>query len=220
MALRTSDSPPLFDLGPEGPDFAKEQALLSGGCTAVAGVDEAGRGPLAGPVVAAAVVLDTSHPVAGLDDSKALTARKREALFDSIFEHALAISIASASATRIDATDIRKASLFAMAQCIGSLTPRADGALFDGRDVPDGLLAGLKAEAVIKGDARCVSIAAASIIAKVTRDRMLARLCAAHPGYGFAGHKGYGAAAHVAALGQLGGIERVHRFSFRPLADA
>lgn len=220
MAAHAPDSPPLFDLGPEGPDFLKERALLSGGCTAVAGVDEAGRGPLAGSVVAAAVVLDPDRPIAGLDDSKALTARRREALFDAIFDHALAISIGSACAAHIDRSDIRKASLSAMAQCIASLSPRANGALFDGRDVPEGLPAGVKAEAVIKGDARCLSIAAASIIAKVTRDRMLEQLCIAHSGYGLSGHKGYGSAAHRDAIGRLGGIERVHRFSFRPLAGS
>ena len=219
MAAHASDPPSLFEPGTEAPDFAHERALLSGVCSAVAGVDEAGRGPLAGPVVAAAVVLDTDQPITGLDDSKALTARRRAVLFELIFEQASAISITSISAARIDATDIRKASLLAMARCIASLTPRADGALFDGRDVPQGLPPGIQAKAMVKGDARCLSIAAASIIAKVTRDRMLEQLCTAHPGYELSGHKGYGSAAHRDAIARLGSIERVHRFSFRPLAD-
>ncbi|MCR9123606.1 MAG: ribonuclease HII [Phyllobacteriaceae bacterium] len=219
MTLHASGSPLLFKAGPEGPDFAFEDALRKQGHDRIAGVDEAGRGPLAGPVVAAAVVLDPSVEIAGLADSKALTARRRAALFEAIMAEAQAVSVASVCAASIDASDIRKASLEAMRVCVTSLAPRADAALFDGRDVPPGLPQGLTAKSVIKGDARCLSVAAASIIAKVSRDRMLEMLCAAHPGYGLSGHKGYGSAAHRAAIGQLGGVARLHRFSFRPLSE-
>jgi len=219
MTSHASGSPLLFDPDPQGPDFAFEDALRDSGHHHVAGVDEAGRGPLAGPVVAAAVILDRSMPVEGLTDSKALTARRREALFDAIMADAHAVSIASVCAARIDAADIRKASLAAMRACVTGLSPCADAALFDGRDVPPGLPRELTARSVVKGDARCLSVAAASIIAKVSRDRMLETLCSAHPGYGLSGHKGYGSAGHRAAIDRLGGVARLHRFTFRPLSQ-
>lgn len=218
MATRVADSPLLFEPVPAVPDDALECALIDDGCLCVAGVDEAGRGPLAGPVVAAAVVLDRAVPNAGLNDSKALTAGRREALFDAIMGAARAVGIASCCAGTIDRTDIRKATLTAMRACLAALATEADGALFDGRDVPDGIVGHVRTRSVIKGDARSVSIAAASIVAKVTRDRMLARLCQAHPDYGLSAHKGYGSDAHRAAIVRAGGIMRVHRFTFRPLA--
>ncbi|MBO6638816.1 MAG: ribonuclease HII [Roseitalea sp.] len=219
MTLHASGSPLLFEAGPQGPDFSFEDALRDSGHHCVAGVDEAGRGPLAGPVVAAAVVLDQTKPIEGLTDSKALTAKRRNILFDAVMADARAVSVASVCAASIDASDIRKASLAAMRACVTGLAPRADAALFDGRDVPPGLPTELTAKSVIKGDARCLSVAAASIVAKVSRDRMLATLCTAHPGYGLSGHKGYGSAAHRDAIGRLGGVVRLHRFTFRPLSE-
>lgn len=209
----------MAPVGTTKPDFALEAALRADGCRQVCGVDEAGRGPLAGPVVAAAVILDPDHPIDGLNDSKALTAKRRVALFETIMNQALGVAIASRCAMNIDESDIRLASLAAMADCVTMLVPRADGALFDGRDTPAGLPVGLRARSVIGGDGRSASIAAASIIAKVTRDRMMAQLCTRFPDYGFGRHKGYGAAMHRDAIARHGGVVRVHRFSFRPLAD-
>lgn len=217
MATPPAGSSPSLAPAPTLPDMALERALASEGCLCVAGVDEAGRGPLAGPVVAAAIVLDGAAPIEGLADSKALTARRREVLFDAIMAHARAVGIAASSAETIDRTDIRKATLRAMRACVEALAIPADGALFDGRDTPDGLAAPLRAHAVVRGDARSASIAAASIVAKVTRDRMLAVLCRAHSEYGFSGHKGYGSRRHRAAIADMGGVARVHRFTFRPL---
>ncbi len=181
----------------------------------IAGLDEAGRGPLAGPVVAAAVILDPAAIPDGLDDSKRLSEGRREALFAAILSSAIAVSVASRSAESIDRTDIRKASLEAMRRALCGLAVAAGYALADGRDVPPGLPC--SAEALVKGDRRSVSIAAASIVAKVTRDRMLRRCDAHAPFYGLAGHKGYGSAAHRAAIGAHGGVARLHRFSFAPL---
>ncbi len=187
------------------------------GCAMICGVDEVGRGPLAGPVVAAAVILDPRHPIAGLDDSKALTASRRHAVYDAIMAQAVAVAVASRSAASIDDSDIRKATLGAMAHCVNALAVRADGVLVDGRDVPPGLARSVRARAIVGGDGLSASIAAASVVAKVSRDAMMVRLCDAHPPYGFSGHKGYGAAAHRAAIARAGGVARVHRFSFRPL---
>ncbi len=200
-----------------GPDFSVEASLHRDGLQLVAGVDEAGRGPLAGPVVAAAVILNEACIPAGLDDSKAMTARRRAQAFDAIMASAKSVAIVSMSAATIDASDIRKASLAAMARAIHALALAPDAALFDGRDIPADLPTLAAARAVIGGDAKCLSIAAASILAKVTRDRMLVHLDACHPAFGFAGHKGYGATSHREAIAAHGGIDRVHRFSFRPL---
>jgi ribonuclease HII len=192
-----------------GPDFSRETALLRRGAAPVAGVDEVGRGPLAGPVVAAAVILDPSRVPEGLDDSKKLPAAQREALYEAILTTA-DVSVASVSATRIDETDIRKASLEAMRRALAALRHRPAFILVDGRDLPpwDG-----PGEAVIKGDALVCSIAAASIVAKVTRDRMMARLGRHFPGYGFERHAGYPTAAHRAAIGSLGRCP-FHRLTF------
>ena len=179
----------------------------------VAGVDEAGRGPLAGPVVAAAVVLDAGAIPAGLADSKALSAAARERLYEAICASA-DLAVAFASAATVDRINIRMATLDAMRRAVLGLCSAADAALIDGRDVPAGLA--LPASAVIGGDARSVSVAAASIIAKVTRDRLMARCEPAFTGYGLAAHKGYPTAAHRAALTRLG-PSRLHRLTFGPV---
>ncbi|QLF69548.1 ribonuclease HII [Peteryoungia desertarenae] len=218
MKARTPpDSPRLFDDLPNGPDFSLEEALRRKGVWPVAGTDEAGRGPLAGPVVAAAVILDRDHIPDGLNDSKKLSAKQRDALYEEILKVAT-VSIASSSPRRIDATDIRKASLDAMQRAVAGLALPAGQSvghvLTDGRDVPPALPC--RGTAVIKGDARSVSIAAASIIAKVIRDRMMERTAALYPSYGFELHAGYGTAMHRAAIA-IEGPCPLHRMSFRPL---
>ncbi|MGH6760409.1 MAG: ribonuclease HII [Phyllobacterium sp.] len=216
MAKSASDSPLLFDLQPE-PDFAIEAKLIAKGYSFIAGIDEAGRGPLAGPVVAAAVILDPNNIPEGLNDSKKLTAAKREALFTVILTSSRAVGLASLCATSIDETDIRKAALEAMRRATEGLPIRIHHALIDGRDVPPGLHC--PGTALVKGDQRSVSIAAASIVAKVTRDRMMERAATAHPAYGWEKHAGYGTAAHRKAMEIHGPVERIHRFSFAPLKN-
>jgi ribonuclease HII len=208
----SSDSRLLFDL-PEGPDFLMESAARKRGLWPVAGTDEAGRGPLAGPVVAAAVILDPDNIPDGLNDSKQLSAARREALFALIMQTAT-VSVASSSSRRIDVIDIRKASLDAMRRAVAGLGVVPRLVLADGRDVPPGLCC--EGQAVIKGDARSLSIAAASIVAKVMRDRMMARAEATFPGYGFAVHAGYATEIHRRAIESIGPC-RLHRMSFRPL---
>src|SRR5690606_17321578 len=181
MARPVSDSPTLFAL-PVRPDFALETRARKAGQWPVAGLDEAGRGPLAGPVVAAAVILDPDCIPDGLDDSKRLSAEARERLFLQISDCALAISVASLSATAIDRVNILRASLEAMRRALAGLSLAPALALADGRDVPPGLPC--PARAVVKGDRISQSIAAASIVAKVTRDRMMTRTCSFHPAYG------------------------------------
>jgi len=197
------------------PDFAHEARLRARGFELVAGVDEVGRGPLAGPVVAAAVILDPDHLPDGLNDSKKLTASVRERLFTEIMRHAH-VAIASIPAARIDAINIRQATFEAMAEAVNGLAVRADFALIDGRDVPP---LPCPAEALIGGDRRSLSIAAASIIAKVTRDRMMTLLAQTYPDYGFEKHMGYGTAKHLEALA-LHGPTPLHRMSFAPLKHA
>ncbi|MCX8996322.1 ribonuclease HII [Rhizobiaceae bacterium BDR2-2] len=220
MRRRTPpDSPPLLAglpaaVKPAGPDFSFELEAKALGCWPVAGTDEAGRGPLAGPVVAAAVILDPDNIPPGLDDSKRLSQAQRERLFSLVLETSLAVSIASSGPARIDATDIRKASLDAMRRAILSLPVAARFVLSDGRDLPPGT--GLPGKAVVKGDSRSVSIAAASILAKVTRDRLMARAGIVFPAYGFEKHAGYPTAGHRAAIEQTGPCA-LHRMSFRPL---
>lgn len=208
----SSDSRLLFDL-PEGPDFLIETAARKTGLWPVAGTDEAGRGPLAGPVVAAAVILDPENIPSGLHDSKQLGAARRETLFDAILATA-AVSVASSSARRIDDTDIRKASLDAMRRAVAGLEIAPQLVLADGRDVPPGL--SCEGRALVKGDARSLSIAAASIVAKVMRDRMMARADTAFPGYDFTRHAGYATVVHRTAISTLGPC-RLHRMTFRPL---
>jgi len=194
-------------------DFSLEAALMENGFSRIAGVDEAGRGPLAGPVVAAAVVLDADAIPSGLADSKVLSAAARERLYDAICASA-DLAIAFASAATIDRINIRMASLDAMRRAVLGLGMAADAALIDGRDVPAGLT--LRADAVIGGDARSLSVAAASIIAKVTRDRLMGRCDPVFAGYGLAAHKGYPTAAHRQALTRLGPT-RLHRKTFAPV---
>ena len=195
-----------------GPDVSRERAALRAGARWVAGVDEVGRGPLAGPVTVAAVILDPDDIPAGLDDSKALGAARRERLAQDIFARARAISIAHASPQEIDARNIRGATLRAMARALAALAVRPDFALIDGRDVPTGLIC--PAQAVIGGDGLSVSIAAASIVAKVTRDSLMRHMDAQFPGYGFADHAGYPTKFHREALARLGPT-LIHRRSFR-----
>ncbi|HEX5785078.1 MAG TPA: ribonuclease HII [Burkholderiaceae bacterium] len=180
----------------------------------LAGVDEAGRGPLAGPVVAAAVILDDHNPIAGLADSKKLTAARRDALFDEIRAKALCCSVALASVEEIDRLNILQATLLAMQRAVEGLRLKPHKVLVDGNRLPR---LDVLAEAIVKGDDKVPAISAASILAKVTRDRMLLELDQAHPGYGFARHKGYGTAEHLEALGQLGATPH-HRRSFAPVA--
>lgn len=177
----------------------------------VCGVDEAGRGPLAGPVYAAAVILSPDRPVEGLNDSKKLSEKKREALYDVIIERAQAYCIASASVEEIEKYNILGATYLAMTRAVQGLAVKPNLALIDGNRIPPQL--GVPAQTVIKGDAQSESIAAASILAKVTRDRLLIEMDALYPQYGFAVHKGYGTAAHTAALKEYGPCP-AHRPSF------
>ena len=198
------------------PDFAFERELFARGCSQVAGVDEVGRGPLAGPVGVGAVILDPDDLPEGLDDSKALSAERREALSEAIYAKSRCVAIAFASVAEIDALNIRGATLLAMARAINALSLRADFALVDGRDIPGGLCC--PARAIVRGDARSASIAAASIVAKVARDALMRRLDAVCPGYGFARHAGYATREHIEALARLGPTP-FHRRSFRRGGD-
>ena len=182
----------------------------------IAGVDEAGRGPLAGPVVAAAVILDARAHIQGLADSKQLSPRRREQLFDEIRAKALCCSIAQASVEEIDRLNILQATMLAMQRAVKGLRLKPNKVLVDGNRLPS---LEVLAEAVVSGDALVPAISAASILAKVTRDRLLNELHALHPGYGFDRHKGYGTAQHMLALQTLGPLD-VHRRSFAPVAQA
>ncbi|MFZ3126868.1 MAG: ribonuclease HII [Rhodoferax sp.] len=179
----------------------------------IAGVDEAGRGPLAGPVVAAAVILDERNPIEGLADSKVLTARRRAQLYDEIRAKALCCSIAEASVEEIDQINILQATMLAMRRAVEGLRLKPTKVLVDGNHLP---VLDVLAEAIVKGDSKVPAISAASILAKVTRDRWCAELDAQYPQYGFAGHKGYGTAEHLAAL-QLHGACPQHRKTFSPV---
>ncbi|MDP3227271.1 MAG: ribonuclease HII [Acidovorax sp.] len=181
----------------------------------VAGVDEAGRGPLAGPVVAAAVILDDLNPIAGLADSKKLTAARRDKLYDEIRAKALCCSIAQASVEEIDQLNILQATLLAMRRAVLGLRLKPAMVLVDGNRLP---MLDIPAEAIIKGDALIPAISAASILAKVHRDRWCAQVDAEFPEYGFAGHKGYGTAMHMEALREHGACVH-HRRSFAPVAQ-
>lgn len=207
------DSPALFDMVDPQPDYNLEEAARKAGFWPVAGTDEAGRGPLAGPVVAAAVILDPDHIPLGLNDSKQLTLKQRERLFEEIMATAH-VSIASSSPRTIDERNILRASLDAMSRAVAGLSIKPAYLLVDGRDIPPAIHC--EAKAVIKGDSRSLSIAAASIIAKVTRDRMMTRAHALYDAYGFAQHAGYGTALHRNAIEEHGPCP-LHRMSFRPL---
>jgi len=180
----------------------------------VAGVDEVGRGPLCGDVVTAAVILDPENPIAGLNDSKKLTEKRREALFDEIQQKALSFCIARASVAEIDDINILQASLLAMHRAVAGLSIQPEYVLVDGNKVPKWPY---KAEAVVKGDGRVPAISAASILAKVARDREMQQLHQQHPQYGFDRHKGYPTKVHLAALEQHGALAQ-HRRSFAPVA--
>jgi ribonuclease HII len=214
MSRQPSGPPLLFDL-PVAPDFSLERRLIARGAGPVCGIDEAGRGPLAGPVVAAAVILDPKRIPKGLDDSKRLKAEERARLCEEILRKAVAVSVASVAADGIDAVNILRASLEAMrrAACLLSVAP--GHALVDGRDVPAGLPCA--AQALIKGDQRSQSVAAASIVAKVTRDRMMMRCAAVHSAYGFELHMGYATQRHRTAIMEAGAVVRIHRMTFAPL---
>lgn len=199
-----------------GPDFSNEIRLRENGLQFICGTDEAGRGPLAGPVVAAAVILDPQNIPDGLNDSKKLTESKRTELFDTILQRAT-VAIASQSAASIDRMNIRTASLHAMRLAVEALEISPDHVLVDGNALPAQLPC--PAEALVKGDSRSLSIAAASIVAKVTRDRIMRRHHLTWPDYGFAGHKGYPTAAHREAVAQLGPCP-IHRYSFAPVRSA
>ena len=197
------------------PTFRRERSALKRGVWPVAGCDEAGRGPLAGPVVAAAVILDPKRVPRGLDDSKKLDPATREKLYAKICASA-EVAVALAPPARIDRDNILRASLWALARAVAALPVRPRLVFVDGRDRID---AGCDCEAVISGDAIIASIAAASIVAKVTRDRLMTRLGLIYPGYGFEHHKGYSVPEHFAALARLGPTIH-HRRSFAPVAAA
>lgn len=181
----------------------------------IAGVDEAGRGPLAGPVVAAAVILDDLNPITGLADSKKLTALKRERLYDEIRAKALCCSIAEATVEEIDELNILQATMLAMRRAVEGLRLKPSKVLVDGNRLP---VLDVLAEAIVKGDSKVQAISAASILAKVHRDRWCQELHAQYPQYGFDGHKGYGTAAHLQALKEHGATPW-HRKSFSPVAE-
>jgi ribonuclease HII len=197
------------------PSFRRERALIKRGIWPVAGCDEAGRGPLAGPVVAAAVVLDPKRIPKGIDDSKRLSAERREELFEEICATA-SFAVAFASTARIDRDNILRASLWALARAVHALPEMPKHVFVDGRDRLD---TPCDCDAVIGGDGLVVSIAAASIIAKVTRDRLMCRLAQDCPGYGFDAHKGYAVPEHLAALTRLGPTVHHRRF-FAPVVAA
>jgi ribonuclease HII len=200
---------------PSKKSWLLEQAALNFDVPGLmAGVDEAGRGPLAGPVVAAAVILDDHHPIAGLNDSKKLSAKRREKLFDEIKAKALCFSIAEASVQEIDQINILQATLLAMKRAVEGLRLKPVKVLVDGNRLP---ALDIRAEAIVQGDALVPAISAASILAKVHRDRLCEEMHARYPQYGFDQHKGYGTAVHLAAL-QAHGPADCHRLTFAPVA--
>ena len=181
----------------------------------VAGVDEAGRGPLAGPVIAAAVILDPERPIAGLADSKTLNATRRECLAGEIVANSLAWAVSRAEVEEIDSINILRASLLAMQRCICALTISPGRVLVDGLHCPD---VAMPVQAIVRGDSSMPCISAASILAKVARDREMLELDSQYPGYGFAEHKGYPTRAHMEALARLGACP-IHRRSFAPVKN-
>ncbi|OAN96139.1 ribonuclease HII [Sulfitobacter geojensis] len=195
------------------PDFEFERAAMAQGYTRIAGVDEVGRGPLAGPVTAAAVILDPAHIPEGLNDSKKLTKKARERLYDEIMEVA-EVSIAHATVEEIDGINILRASHLAMMRALEGLKTPADYVLVDGNMLPRDLV--LPAQTIIKGDSRSQSISAASIMAKICRDCVMLSLAQQHPGYGWETNMGYGSKRHIEALQELG-VTPHHRRSFKPI---
>ena len=193
------------------PDYSIENQLKEKGYNLVAGVDEAGRGPLAGPVCAAAVILPENCEIEGLNDSKKLSEKKREALFDVIIEKAIAYDIQLVDNNVIDEINILNATMLAMTNAVKNLKINPDFVIIDGNKIPDSL--DIPAQFVIKGDAKSMSIAAASILAKVTRDRLMLELCDKYPEYEFERHKGYGTKLHCEKLLEFGPCE-IHRKTF------
>ena len=220
MSDGTAPSISLFDTemlaNKAGPGFHHEQRHFDRGIKCVAGVDEAGRGPLAGPVIAAAVILDSNDIPMGLNDSKKLTELRREKLFEEIISSAH-VAWSAAPPEEIDRVNIRQATLNAMTRAVFALPIRVERVLIDGRDVPIDL--GQIGIALVKGDAISQSISAASIVAKTIRDRLMKHADLSHPEYGFCRHKGYGAASHMKAI-QTHGPCRLHRMSFSPMKES
>ncbi|MBQ66054.1 MAG: ribonuclease HII [Rhodobacteraceae bacterium] len=197
----------------DGPDFTFEASLMGQGYPLIAGVDEVGRGPLAGPVTAAAVILDPSNIPQGLNDSKKLSAKRRENLYDLILKSAT-VAVAHVSVEEIDRINILQASLLAMRNAVAALNPQPAHLLIDGNRVPDPI--NIPAQPIVKGDGKSLSIAAASIVAKTVRDRLMAELSLQNPGYGWEKNAGYPSKQHILALQRLG-VTPHHRRSFRPV---
>ena len=193
------------------PDYSYEKAAETSGFKLICGVDEAGRGPLAGPVCAAAVILPEDLEIEGLNDSKKLSEKKREQLFDIITEKAIAYCVAYGTLEEIEEKNILQATFLAMNRAIEGLEPKPDFALIDGNKIPAGIK--IPAAAIVKGDAKSMSIAAASILAKVSRDRLLMEYDKKYPEYQFAKHKGYGTKLHTDLIKEFGPSE-IHRLSF------
>lgn len=193
------------------PDYSYEKAAETSGFKLICGVDEAGRGPLAGPVCAAAVILPEGIEIEGLNDSKKLSEKKREQLFDIITEKSIAYCVAYGTLEEIEEKNILQATFLAMNRAIEGLEPKADFALIDGNKIPAGIK--IPAAAIVKGDAKSMSIAAASILAKVSRDRLLMEYDKKYPEYQFAKHKGYGTKLHTDLIKEFGPSE-IHRLSF------
>jgi ribonuclease HII len=208
--------PPKKSLPKVKPLLTEQPSLIWDTPGLIAGVDEAGRGPLAGNVVAAAVILDDLHPIEGLNDSKKLTAQRRDKLYAEIQAKALCVSVGQASVQEIDQLNILQATLLAMQRAVKGLRLKPAKVLIDGNRLPQ---LDVLAEAIVGGDASVPAISAASIIAKVTRDRQCQELHALYPQYGFDAHKGYGTAVHMAAL-RTHGVSPAHRKSYAPVAQA
>lgn len=193
------------------PDYEFEKAAVNSGFSCICGVDEAGRGPLAGPVCAAAVILPGGAVIEGLDDSKKLTEKKREKLYDIIKETAVAYSVAYGTLEEIETVNILEATYLAMNRAIEGLSVKPDFALIDGNRIPRGIK--IPCETIVKGDSKSMSVAAASVLAKVTRDRLMLEYDKKYPEYNFKKHKGYGTKEHTELIKQYGPCE-IHRFSF------
>ena len=193
------------------PDYEFEKAAVNSGFSCICGVDEAGRGPLAGPVCAAAVILPEGAVIEGLDDSKKLTDKKRERLYDVIKETAVAYSVAYGTLEEIETVNILEATYLAMNRAIEGLNLKPDFALIDGNRVPRGIK--IPCETIVKGDSKSMSVAAASVLAKVTRDRLMLEYDKKYPEYNFKKHKGYGTKEHTELIKQYGPCE-IHRLSF------
>lgn len=193
------------------PDYEFEKAAVNSGFSCICGVDEAGRGPLAGPVCAAAVILPEGAVIEGLDDSKKLTEKKREKLYDIIKQTAVAYSVAYGTLEEIETVNILEATYLAMNRAIEGLTIKPDFSLIDGNRVPRGIK--IPCETIVKGDSKSMSVAAASVLAKVTRDRLMLEYDKKYPEYNFKKHKGYGTKEHTELIKQYGPCE-IHRLSF------